>query len=169
MSNEREPHVEGFQPLVPGGAVREPRPVDYSQLSHIALRLVGETQHEGNEKYGYGNWQSGLPVSNLLSHAIEHILKLQNGATDENHLGHAIWNLMVAAHFIELRPDLIDVPPMRKALGLANSGEELYKYYNRAKLPVCKVCGMTDYGTPPTGGCIRGKTHDFQVPSAVPE
>jgi hypothetical protein len=104
--------------LVPGGANREARPTDYSQISDIALRLMAETQHEGNQRYGVGNWQKGLPISNLLSHAIEHILKFQNGAIDENHLGHALWNLEKAAHFIETRPDLIDVLPIRRAMKL---------------------------------------------------
>lgn len=104
--------------MMPGGASREVRKTDYSQMSHIAARLQAETQYEGNTKYGYGNWQKGIPISNLLSHAIEHILKLQNGDISENHLGHALWNLEKAAHFIETRPDLIDVLPMRKAMKL---------------------------------------------------
>lgn len=104
--------------LMPGGANRESQPTDYSQLSYHALRLMAETQAEGNNRYGVGNWQKGLPISNLLSHALEHILKLQNGDISENHLGHALWNLEKAAHFIKERPDLIDVIPMRKAMGL---------------------------------------------------
>lgn len=140
---------------VPGGATREVRNTDYSQLSHVALRLMAETQGEGNAKYGYGNWQKGIPVSNLLSHAMEHILKLQNGHTDENHLGHALWNLEKAAHFIETRPELVDVLPMRKAMGLDEpSGPP---HITRR----CKACGMYDYGLPATGGCVRGKAHDF--------
>lgn len=109
--------------VVPGGASRLPSGADYSQLSYAGIRLMAETQAEGNVKYGYGNWQKGIPVSNLLSHAIEHILKLQNGDGGENHLGHALWNLEKAAHFIATRPDLIDVVPMRKALGLDGEGE----------------------------------------------
>ncbi len=89
---------------------RAPVKTDYSQLSHVALRLMAETQHEGNERYGRGNWQKGLPVSQLLSHGLEHILKFMNGDRSENHLGHALWNLEKAAHFMETRPDLIDIP-----------------------------------------------------------
>lgn len=98
------------------GALRVPTKTDYSQLSHVALRLMAETQAEGNEKYGYGNWQKGIPVSNLLSHALGHIFALMNGDTSENHLGHALWNLEKAAHFIETKPEMIDVIPMKEAL-----------------------------------------------------
>ncbi len=106
------------QEVIKGGGVRNPTNTDYSQLSHVALRLIAETTVEGDAKYGPGNWRKGIPVSNLLSHAIEHILKLQNGDITENHLGHALWNLEKAAHFIETRLDLIDILPLRKALGL---------------------------------------------------
>lgn len=97
--------------MTAGGSV----PADYSQFSHVAARLHAETQAEGNGKYGYGNWQKGIPVSNLLSHALAHIYAMMNGDTSENHLGHAIWNLDKAAHFIETRPDLIDILPMLRA------------------------------------------------------
>lgn len=108
----------GWKEVTPGGANRAPVPADYSQLSIHALRLMAETQHEGNVRYGVGNWRKGIPVSNLFSHAIEHILKIQNGDISENHLGHALWNLEKAAHFIATRPDLIDVIPLRKSMGI---------------------------------------------------
>lgn len=102
-------HIE-VEIAVPGGGSRSKVKADYSQLSHVGLRLMAETQYEGNERYGRGNWQKGLPVSQLLSHALEHILKFQNGDRSENHLGHALWNIEKAAHFMETRPDLIDIP-----------------------------------------------------------
>lgn len=111
--------------LVPGGANRAPVAADYSQLSHVALHLMAETQAEGNKRYGVGNWQKGIPLSNLLSHAMEHLMKLQNGDTSDGttlrqHFGHALWNIEKAAHFFDTRPDLIDIEPLRKA---ASSGE----------------------------------------------
>lgn len=114
--------VEGKKPLGEGLADRVPLKADYSQISHVALRLMAETQGEGNERYGYGNWQKGVPISNLLSHAIAHILALQNGdVTTENpwqHIGHALWNLEKAAHFMATRPELVDVIPLRKVMNL---------------------------------------------------
>ncbi len=106
------------------GANRDPVSTDYSQLSHVALRLMAETQAEGNVKYGYGNWQKGLPISNLASHALAHIFALLNGDVSENHLGHALWNLEKMAHFIETRPDLIDIAPLRKALEEKRAAEK---------------------------------------------
>lgn len=119
-----EEHLEDNKPeVVPGGANRVPVKADYSQLSHHALRLMADTQGEGNVTYGYGNWQKGLPLSNLLSHALAHILAFQNGDVSENHLGHALWNLEKAAHFMVERPDLIDIVPLRKALGLGTTND----------------------------------------------
>lgn len=92
-------------PTTAGGSL----PTDYSQFSHIAARLHAETQAEGNEKYGYGNWQMGIPMSNLLSHCLAHIFAYMNGDRSENHLGHAIWNLDKAAHFSEVKPELNDL------------------------------------------------------------
>lgn len=103
---------------MPGGAVRDPQTADFSQLSYIGIRKIAETCHEGDLKYGRDNWRKGMPVSNLLSHAMEHIFQLQSGDVSENHLGHALWNLMIAAEFIETRPELIDILPLRKAMGL---------------------------------------------------
>lgn len=110
-------------PVTPGGANRVPIPRDYSQISDAAIDLVAETQHEGDTKYGRGNWQKGIPLSNLLSHAVNHVLKFINGDTTEGgdvvrHLAHALWNLEKAAHFIKYRPDLIDIEAIRKALKL---------------------------------------------------
>lgn len=93
---------------------------DYSQLSHIALRLMAQTQDEGNRRYGRGNWQKGIPISNLLSHAFAHILALQNGdintETPWQHIGHALWNLEKCAHFMATRPELIDIESLRKVM-----------------------------------------------------
>jgi hypothetical protein len=133
--------------VVEGGALRVPTATDYSQLSQHALRLMAETQAEGNAKYGYGNWQKGLPLSNLMSHAIEHILKFVNGDVSENHLGHALWNLEKAAHFVVERPDLVDIIPLRKALGLDGDMGCAHKFVNidthSDKQDMCTKCGYT--------------------------
>ena len=50
---------------------------------------------EGAEKYGEQNWR-GLPASNCLNHAIAHIFKHIAGDREEDHLGHAAANLLMA-------------------------------------------------------------------------
>lgn len=128
-------------------------PTDYSQFSHVAARLHAETQAEGNAKYGYGNWQKGIPVSNCLSHALAHIFAILNGDVSENHLGHAIWNLDKAAHFIGTRPELVDVVPLRRALKLDET----------VKVMKCCVCGaQTDRDSVIPNGCLGGEYHYFQ-------
>lgn len=118
---------EAIQVKFDTGAVRSSvtaggiKPADYSQHTAAGMRRLAEAQAEGNTKYGYGNWQKGIPVSNLLSHALAHIFALQCGDISEDHLGHALWNLDKAAHFIETRPDLIDVVPLRDAMMKGNT------------------------------------------------
>lgn len=124
-------------------------PTDYSQLSHVALRLMAETQAEGNAKYGYGNWQRGIPLSNLLSHALAHIFAIINGDVSENHFGHALWNLEKAAHFVETRPDLIDIEPLRKALNPPKM-PELVRFMEDDDLSdmIAKVCNEMKFASP---------------------
>lgn len=115
------------EPVADGMANRVPVGADYSQISHIALRMMAETQAEGNKKYGVGNWQIGLPLSNLISHAVEHLMKLVNadtsdGTTIDQHFGHALWNIEKAAHFYHTRPDLIDILPLVKARDTKTTG-----------------------------------------------
>lgn len=107
-----------------GGANRETRDTDYSGITAEGMRLLAQTCAEGAAKYGRDNWRKGLTVSNLLSHALEHIFKFQSGDVSENHLGHALWNLDKAAHFIKERPDLVDITPLRKALGLDDANTD---------------------------------------------
>jgi hypothetical protein len=50
---------------------------------------------------------------------LAHINQWLAGDSSEDHLAHAVWNLMSALHFEETRPDLIDIParatPLAKA------------------------------------------------------
>jgi len=65
------------------GAVRsstEPRYdlIPYIALDRIAKRFTGSIGPEGPTggafKYGEGNWEKGLPTSDVINHTIEHIL-----------------------------------------------------------------------------------------------
>lgn len=83
--------------------------VKFDQLSPHALREIAETQAEGDKKYGVGNWRKGLPVGDILNHVYNHLnlyqMDLEKGkvgqemGTDENHLAHAAWGLMVLMHY----------------------------------------------------------------------
>ena len=90
------------------GAVRssDADAVRYDLVSPIGLRRLAKTCHEGAEKYTPFNWEQGMPVGDLLNHAVRHVYLFLEGDRSEDHLGHAAWNLFGAMHSEELWPDL---------------------------------------------------------------
>lgn len=90
------------------GAVRSAdcKNVRYDLISPIGLAALARTYAEGAEKFGVCNWENGMPVTDLLNHAIAHIYKFLGGDRSEDHLGHAAWNLIGAVHSAELWPHL---------------------------------------------------------------
>jgi len=80
----------------------------YDLVSPIGLREVARACAEGAEKYSDFNWEKGMPVHDLLNHAIAHIYQFLAGDRSEPHLGHAGWNLLAAIHSHELWPHLND-------------------------------------------------------------
>jgi hypothetical protein len=80
--------------------------VRYDLISPIGLRALARTYAEGAEKFGAGNWENGMPVTDMLNHAIAHIYNFLGGDRSEEHLAHAAWNLLGAIHSMELWPHL---------------------------------------------------------------
>jgi hypothetical protein len=78
----------------------------YDLISPIGLRALAKTYAEGAQKFGPCNWENGMPVTDLLNHAIAHIYNFLGGDRTEDHLAHAAWNLLGAIHSLELWPDL---------------------------------------------------------------
>jgi hypothetical protein len=78
----------------------------YDLISPIGLERLARTYAEGAEKFGAFNWENGMPVNDLLNHAIAHVYKFLGGDRSEDHLAHAAWNLLGAIHSIELWPEL---------------------------------------------------------------
>ena len=89
-------------------------PARFDLVTPIGLRRVAEAYGEGASKYPLGNWTKGIPESSLVQHAQAHIAAYMMGDTSEDHIGHAIWNLMTLAHNQEQRPDLMDLEPVRQ-------------------------------------------------------
>lgn len=75
-------------------------------ISPIGLRRVAETCAEGAAKYSDFNWERGMPISDLLNHAIRHQFLYLSGDRSEDHLAHCAWNLLAAMHSEEMWPDL---------------------------------------------------------------
>jgi hypothetical protein len=78
----------------------------YDLISPIGLRELARTCAEGAKKYSDFNWEKGMPVHDLLNHAIAHCYEFLSGDRSEPHLGHAAWNLFAAIHSNELWPQL---------------------------------------------------------------
>mgnify|MGYP001554767016 FL=1 len=78
----------------------------YDLISPVGLKAVARACAEGADKYSDYNWERGMPVSDLLNHAIRHIYEYLSGDRQEDHLGHAAWNVLGAIHSVELWPEL---------------------------------------------------------------
>lgn len=107
--------------LAPGAASRDPKtgpPAHWFSLDRETLLGLAETQAEGDNHYGVDNWRKGIPVTNLLNHAFDHLTKVMEGDTSEPHIQHAIWNLGKILWMAKHKPEMVDVPMIRKALGM---------------------------------------------------
>lgn len=82
----------------------------YDLISPVALQSLARTCAEGAAKYGDHNWLKGMPHSSFLNHALRHLRMYQQGDRTEDHLGHAMWNVMGLIHMSHTRPDLCDLP-----------------------------------------------------------
>lgn len=79
-------------------------PARYDLITPHGLRRVAETYGEGSAKYGDRNWEKGIPMSVMANHALAHIFTYLTGDRSEDHLAHAVWNLLGMIHFEETRP-----------------------------------------------------------------
>jgi len=92
------------------GAVRssDAEATRYDLISPIGLEAVARTCAEGAAKYSDFNWEAGMPVHDLLNHALRHIYRYLAGDRSEDHLPHAAWGLLAAIHSEALWPELND-------------------------------------------------------------
>lgn len=137
--------------VAPDAAKRAPQegtPANWFSVDYESVRAIAETHAEGDARYGMENWQKGLPVSNLLNHAMEHLFKMLAGDTTESHLEHAIWNLGKVRWMAKNRPDMVDVPAMRRYFKL--DGDK--GWYDSAR-DRCKECGHDSRNHPDLGPC----------------
>lgn len=94
------------------GAVRsaDKAGVMYHLISPIGLRRIAETHKEGFDKYGAFNWEKGMPIGDILNHAIAHIFDYlaspDPSTRSEDDLAHAAWNIIAAMHMEETHPHL---------------------------------------------------------------
>ena len=81
----------------------------WALIPALGLMRLARTCAEGAAKYGVGNWLRGIPVSDLVNHAIRHLYLYLAGDRSEDHLAHAAWNLLAACHMELVQPDMRDI------------------------------------------------------------
>lgn len=73
---------------------------------------------DGAKKYGDNNWRKGIPLHCYIDSALRHYFKFRRGDTDEPHDRAVCWNLLCAIWTHENKPDLIDLPFIKKQKGV---------------------------------------------------
>jgi len=85
----------------PTGAQREEIEFRYDLICPELLRRLAIVLYQGAIKYAPDNWARGLPYHDMLNHLIRHVSMYAKGLKDEDHLGHALANIMFLIHFEE--------------------------------------------------------------------
>ncbi len=106
------------------GAVRDSREGKgrYDLLPAHAIRRIAGVYERGAAKYASRNWESGMAYSRYIDSALRHIFQHLEGRRDEDHIGHAAFNLLAILEHDErvklgtLSPHLDDLP-IHKAHG----------------------------------------------------
>lgn len=80
--------------------------LDFTSIPLVGLIAVARTSAEGAEKYGRLNYMKGMPVHDLLNHAMRHQVMHLLGDRSEPHLAHAAWNILAAIQSQTLDPHL---------------------------------------------------------------
>ena len=79
-------------------------------LPWAAIMELSKHCENGAVKYGERNIDKGIPIHSLMDSAFRHMAKYMEGATDENHLLAALWNIAWAVQFEKNKPELNDIP-----------------------------------------------------------
>jgi len=125
----------GKREAFPSGAERDaaegkPRP---DLISPFATERLAEWLRLGAEKYAPRNWEKGLPVSRSMASLCRHLMKFQQGCTDEDHVAAIMCNAMFVAHTQEmckrgvLPESLLDMPDYQQPQ-VHHNGDDPYDF-----------------------------------------
>jgi hypothetical protein len=78
----------------------------FDLIHPVAWIALARVCGEGADKYGPFNWERGMPVHDLMNHALAHYAMFLAGDRSEPHLEHAAWNAMAAIVSQTLWPEL---------------------------------------------------------------
>lgn len=88
----------------------------YDLISPRAMHRLAIVMEKGAKKYAARNWEKGMPLSNYMDSALRHLNQYLSGMRNEDHLGHAMFNIMALIHTEEeiaegfLPESLLDIP-----------------------------------------------------------
>jgi hypothetical protein len=111
--------------------------VRYDLVPPEGVEAVAKAMHIGAVTHGANNWKKGLKNSILVNHAIRHIVEyLKEGNTTEDHIGHALANLMMLKWNEVNLPEFNDLnniveefadelPPVKRKVGRPRKDETI--------------------------------------------
>ncbi len=118
MVNEYETKDSGQREQFATGSQRDSREGKgrYDLISPLALKRLAGVMERGAVKYAARNWEKGQEMSRCMDSAIRHLYMHLAGHRDEDHLGHAAFNVFAVMHFEEaikrgLLPSTLDDLP----------------------------------------------------------
>ncbi len=86
------------------GAVRDKRDGKgrYDLISPFAMERLALVMEKGAKHYADRNWEKGIKITRFLDSAFRHLNQFLEGKRDEDHLGHAMFNIMAIMHTQEM-------------------------------------------------------------------
>lgn len=85
----------GSREVYLGGGQRDKVEERFDLVPPDAMLAVAKAMSEGAAKYGDENWR-GLPIDNIVNHAVRHVFLWMSGDRSEDHLGHAAAGMLMA-------------------------------------------------------------------------
>lgn len=109
------------------GAVRDMSTGKGSMISLPSAAILRLSKHyeAGMIKYGFLNYQRGLPTTSFLDSALRHLRKYLDGWDDEDHLSAAAFNVLGAMEMEAKHPEMCDIP--------ARQGKNTFPYQEEEK------------------------------------
>lgn len=92
-------------------------------LPAAAVLRLSRHYEAGARKYGFKNWEKGIPVSSFMDSALRHIFKYLAGEDSEDHLSAAVFNLLGSMQMEAEHPDMCDLD--------VRSGKNTFPYFDK--------------------------------------
>ena len=86
----------------------------YDLIPTCALRRLALRYEGGALAHGDRNWQKGMDASRCYDSAMRHLGQWNDGETDEDYLGAAMWNIAALMYIEERMPQHLDLPDVDK-------------------------------------------------------